>query len=126
MISEKQKIKAVYYNNVNYDVPYGLLKHIDGFDIVEIEDNLYVCWDDKTKTWIKANEQLIIKYSKKRKVTLNYKGMTITEYINNENTFEFDNKKINKVKLEHFIEYDEDSNTWDILDIDSKKYDKFK
>ena len=64
MINKKQKNKDVFYNNRNYIVPYTLLKHIDGFDVIEIENNLYVCWDDDIKKWIKASGDLIKKYKK--------------------------------------------------------------
>lgn len=68
MINKKQKTKEVFYNNRNYIVPYTLLKHIDGFDVIEIENDLYVWWDDDIKKWIKASDALIEKY---KKVTYN-------------------------------------------------------
>jgi len=46
--------------------------------------------------------------------------------IDENETKEINGKKINKIKIEHLIEYDSVSNTWDILDIDTVKYDKFK
>ena len=64
MINKKQKTKEVFYNNRNYIVPYTLLKHIDGFDVIEIENNLYVWWDDDIKKWIKSSDALIEKYKK--------------------------------------------------------------
>ena len=126
MINKKQKTKDIFYNNNSYTVSYSALRHINGTDIVQIDDDLYVYWDDLTKKWIKANEDLIVKYSKKHKIVLNYKGLVFNGYINDENIFEVNNKKVGKLKIEHFVEYDNVSNTWDVLDIDSKKYDKFK
>ena len=64
MINKKQKTKEVFYNNRNYTVPHTSLKHIDGFDVIEIENDLYVCWDDDIKKWIKASGDLIKKYKK--------------------------------------------------------------
>jgi len=64
MINKKQKTKDVFYNNRNYIVPYTLLKHIDGFDVIEIENDLYVWWDDDIKKWIKSSDALIEKYKK--------------------------------------------------------------
>ena len=43
MINKKQRTKEVFYNNTNYTVPHTSLKHIDGFDVIEIENDLYVC-----------------------------------------------------------------------------------
>jgi len=64
MINKKQTTKEVFYNNTNYTVPHTSLKHIDGFDVIEIENDLYVCWDDDIKKWIKASGDLIKKYKK--------------------------------------------------------------
>ena len=64
MINKKQKTKDVFYNNRNYIIPYTLLKHIDGFDVIEIENDLYVWWDDDIKKWIKSSDALIEKYKK--------------------------------------------------------------
>ena len=64
MINKKQTTKEVFYNNINYIVPYNSLKHIDGFDVIEIENDLHVCWDDDIKKWIKASDDLIKKYKK--------------------------------------------------------------
>ena len=64
MINKKQTTKEVFYDNTNYIVPYNSLKHIDGFDVIEIENDLYVCWNDDIKKWIKASDDLIKKYKK--------------------------------------------------------------
>jgi len=64
MINKKQRTKEVFYNNINYIVPYTSLKHIDGFDVLEIENDLYVCVDDDIKKWIIASDDLIKKYKK--------------------------------------------------------------
>lgn len=126
MSLKKQKTKDVFYNNSNYTVPYSSLKHLDGIDVVQIEEDLCVYWNDTKKEWMEATQELYVKYSKKREITLNYKGLILSGYINDENTFEHNGKKINKIKLEHYIEYDENSNVWDILDIDSNKYERLK
>lgn len=127
MISNKKiKIKEIYYKNVLYEVPFRLLKHINGYDIVQLNEDLYVYWCDSKNQWIEADELLISKYSNKLKITLNYKGIIFDGNIDKNETKEINGKKVNKIKIEHFIEYDSNSNMWDILDIDTIKYEKFK
>lgn len=124
--NKKMKTKDVYYKDVVYEVPIKSLKHLNGYDVVKLNDDLYVYWSDSENQWIEADALLIYKYSNKTKITLNYKGMTFEGNINENETKEINGKKINKIKVEHLIEYDNVSDTWDILDIDSMKYDKFK
>ena len=64
MINKKQKIKDVFYNNRNYIVPYTSLKHIDGIDVVQINEIDIVIWDNDIKKWIKSSDALIEKYKK--------------------------------------------------------------
>ena len=47
MINKKQKTKDVFYNNRNYIVPYTSLKHIDGIDVVQINEIDIVIWDNE-------------------------------------------------------------------------------
>ena len=64
MINKNQKIKEVFYNDIIYTVPYTSLKHIDGIDVVQINEIDIVIWDNDIKKWIKSSDALIEKYKK--------------------------------------------------------------
>ena len=64
MIANYSKRKDVYYNNTVYRVPIDDLKHINGIDVVQINEIDIVIWDNDIKKWIKSSDALIEKYKK--------------------------------------------------------------
>jgi len=68
MITNKKiKTKEVYYKDIVYEVPFKSIKHLNGYDVVQLNEDLYVYWCDSKNEWIEADALLIFKYSNKAK-----------------------------------------------------------
>ena len=116
------RTKDIYYKNILHKISILDLKHINGFDVAKLSNEMYVYYDDLDKKWKNASQNLIQEYTGKHLIDVEFNGQLIKalSYIDLEENV--DNKKITKVNIECFVKYDEDKKIWNVLDITDPLY----
>ena len=110
------RTKEIYYKNRIYKISMDELKHINGYDVAKLPNEIYVYYDDLDSKWKLANETLIEEYTGKHFIDVEFSGQIVKtlSYIDLEENI--DNKKVTKINIECFVKYDDDKKVWNIMD----------
>lgn len=110
------RTKDIYYKNAIYKISITDLKHVNGYDVAKLPNEVYVYYDDLDKKWKNASQILIQEYTGKHFIDVEFNGQLVKtlSYLDLEENI--DDKKITKVNIECFVKYDDDKKIWNILD----------
>lgn len=113
MSISRRKIKSVYYKRNMYNVPETMVKHIDGNDTVQLDENLIVYWDEKELKWLDASDDLIEKYTNKKSIVVELNGKIYKSFISPSDIIEDENKnQVCDTFIKHKVKYDKNKNVW--------------
>lgn len=118
-------VKDVYYRNTVYKIPYDDLKHVDGYDVAKLPNQVYVYFEELEKKWKLAPQNLIENYAGKRYIDVELNGDLIKclSYIDLEDNI--DNQKLTKVNIECIVIRDETSKNWKIVNKNEPIYQAY-
>jgi len=119
------RTKEIYYRNRVYKIPVDDLKHINGYDVAKLPNQVYVYYDDLDSKWKMAPQTLIQEYTGKYFIDVEFNGQLIKTLSYTDLEEDINNKKVIKVNIECFVKYNEEKKIWNILDKNDQLYDDY-
>lgn len=119
------RTKEIYYKNKLYKISIDDLKHINGYDVAKLPSEIYVYYDDLDLKWKLANETLIEEYTGKRYIDVELNGEIVKTLSHIDLDEEIEDKKVTKVNVEYIVIYDNNKESWQILDKNDDIYIKY-
>lgn len=119
------RTKDIFYRNTTYKISIENLKHINGYDVVKLPNDIYVYYEDLEQKWKYAPNNLIEEYTGKRYIDVEINGIInkAISYIDLEENI--DNQKITRINVEYVVVYDEEKNIWKIIDKNTDLYSQY-
>ena len=108
-----------------YKISIDDLKHINGYDVAKLPSEIYVYYDDLDLKWKLANETLIEEYTGKRYIDVELNGEIVKTLSHIDLDEEIEDKKVTKVNVEYIVIYDNNKESWQILDKNDDIYIKY-
>jgi len=119
------RTKDVYYRNKLYKIPIDDLKHVNGYDVAKLSNQIYVYYDDLDSKWKPATKIQIEEYTGKRYINVEIDGNMIESLSYVDLDEEIENKKVTKINVEYIVVYDSDKDCWEILNQNDELYKKY-
>lgn len=119
------RTKEIYYKNRVYKISMDDLKHINGYDVAKLPSKIYVYYDDLDSKWKLANETLIEEYTGKRYIDVELNGEIVKTLSHIDLDEEIQDKKVTKINVEYIVIYDNNKESWQILDKNDDLYIKY-
>lgn len=120
------RTKEIYYRNTLYKISIDDLKHINGYDVAKLPNQVYVYYDDLDSKWKTATKIQIEEYTGKRYINVEIDGNMIESLSYVDLYEEIENKTVTKINVEYIVVYDSDKDSWVILNQNSEEYKKYK
>lgn len=119
------RTKEIYYKNKLYKISIDDLKHIDGYDVAKLPNDIYVYYDDLEQKWKLANKNQIEEYTGKRHIKVEIDGKVIESLSHIDLEESIEDKKVTKINVEYIVTYNSSNQCWEIVDKDDELYSKY-
>jgi hypothetical protein len=119
------RTKEIYYRNTSYKISIDDLKHINGYDVAKLPNEIYVYYDDLDSKWKLATKIQIEEYTGKRYIEVEFNGNMIESLSYLDLYEEIENKRVTKINVEYVVVYDSDKDRWEILNQNDELYKKY-
>ena len=116
------RTKDVYYKNNLYKISIDELRHVNGYDMVKLPNELYVYYDDLDREWKLASNELIEQYTGKKYIDVEINGETVKALSYLDLHENIGGSTVTKVNIQFIVNYDKEKNLWKLVDKDTDLY----